>query len=61
MLVGHLSTCILVLSQITRVTRCEFDVTVQDIKDELAYAIHEFLVKLGIMALHSSGSAVLNT
>jgi len=33
-----------VVSQFTRVTSCQFDIYVQDIKDALAYAIHEFLV-----------------
>ena len=36
--------CDLVLSQFTRVTTCQLDVSVQEIKNALAYAIHEFLV-----------------
>jgi len=33
-----------VLSLFTRVTTCQLDVSVRDIKDALVYAIHEFLV-----------------
>jgi len=33
-----------VLSQFTRVTNCQLDVSVQDIRDAVAYAIHEFFV-----------------
>ena len=32
------------LSQFTRVTSCQINVSVQDIKDALANAFHEFLV-----------------
>ena len=32
------------ISQFTHVTTCQLDVSVPDIKDALAYAIHEFLV-----------------
>ena len=32
------------LSHFTRVTKCKLDVSVQDIKEALAYAIHEFFV-----------------
>ena len=31
-------------SQFTRLITCQIDVSVQDIKNELAYAFHEFLV-----------------
>ena len=44
-----------------RVTNCQLDVSVQDIKYALAYAIHETFVKLEIMVLRSFGSAVLST
>ena len=43
-LVGHLAKSVRVLSQFTWVTTCEIDVYVQDIKNALAYAIHDFLV-----------------
>jgi len=42
-LVGHLAKCELVLSQFTSVTTCQLDIPVQDIKNALAYAIHDFL------------------
>jgi len=34
------------LWQFTRVTTCQLDVSVHDIKNALAYAIHEFLVTI---------------
>ena len=38
--VGDLAKCDSVLSQFTRVTTCQLDVSVQDIENALAYAIH---------------------
>ena len=43
-LVGHLTKCELVLPHFTRITTCQLDVSIQDIKNALVHAIHEFLV-----------------
>jgi len=51
LVVGHRTMCGLAISQIARVTTCQFDVYVQDHKDALSYPIHEFLVKLEIIVL----------
>jgi len=45
-LVSHFAECALLLTQFTRVTTSQSDVTVQEIKDALAYAIHKFLVRV---------------
>jgi len=41
-LVGHPAKCVLVFSQFPRVTTCQLDVCVQDLKDAVAYPIDEF-------------------
>jgi len=53
--------CDLVLSLFTGVANCQLDVSVQDIKDVLAYAIHDSLLQFDIMALRIFSSAVLST